>query len=170
MLYNVPSRCGVNMEPVIIQRLACDNYSNIQAIKEASGSIDQVMKIKSLCNIMIFSGDDSLSVPIMSVGGSGLVSVASNLIPNLIVSLIDYCLEDSYDQARKLFTFLHPLFKGLFIETNPCSIKVFTNETKSNSSDEVRLPLVKVNNFNANKLNEIYNVYLKDFSKKEINL
>lgn len=169
MLYNVPSRCGVNMEPIIIQRLH-DNYSNIQAIKEASGSIEQVMKIKSLCNIMIFSGDDSLSVPIMSVGGSGLVSVASNLIPNLIVSMIHYCLEDSYDQARKLFTFLYPLFKGLFIETNPVPLKYLLMKQNQTSSDEVRLPLVRVNNFNANKLNEIYNVYLRELSETEINL
>ena len=168
MLYNVPSRCGVSIDPIIVQRLY-DNYSNIQAIKEASGSIDQIMKIKSLCNIMIFSGDDSLSLPVMSIGGSGVVSVASNLIPNTIVTMIEYCLDNSYDKARQLFSFLYPLFKCLFIETNPVPLKYLLMKKGMFSSDQVRLPLVKVNEYNASKLDEIYNVYLKDLKKNVIN-
>ena len=118
---------------------------------------------------MIFSGDDSLSVPIMSIGGSGVVSVASNLIPNSIVSMIEYCLDNLYDKARQLFSFLYPLFKGLFIETNPVPLKYLLMKHGFISSDEVRLPLVKVNNYNSSKLDEIYNVYLKNFKGEVIN-
>ena len=101
---------------------------------------------------MIFSGDDSLSLPVMSIGGSGVVSVASNLIPNTIVTMIEYCLDNSYDKARQLFSFLYPLFRSLFIETNPVPLKYLLMKKGMFSSDEVRLPLVKVNEYNASKI------------------
>ena len=82
--------------------------------------------------------------------------------------MIEYCLEDSYDKARKIFSFLYPLFKGLFIETNPVPLKYLLMKQGMISSDQVRLPLVKVNEYNAIKLDEIFNVYLKEFKQNVI--
>ena len=91
IIYNVPSRCGVNIEPETVARIYHHSY-NVKAIKEASGSIDQVIQIRKLCKISILSGDDALTLPFMSVGGSGVISVISNIFPkemNLIVSAFE---------------------------------------------------------------------------------
>ena len=102
VMYNVPSRCGVNMEPETIKALY-DSFPNIVAIKEASGSLDQAIKIKSLCDIQIFSGNDNLVIPIMSIGGAGVITVAGNVYPNLIQKITEYCLKEKYSKASNLY-------------------------------------------------------------------
>ena len=104
MLYNIPSRCGVNMEPETIINLynTCDN---IKAIKEASGSLEQIRKIKGNCNIIIYSGDDVNVIPIMSLGAVGLIGVASNLIPKTLSKIVNYCLNNNYDEAQVFYQY-----------------------------------------------------------------
>tara|TARA_Y100000389_G_C17384260_1_gene476114 strand:- start:322 stop:1239 length:918 start_codon:yes stop_codon:yes gene_type:complete len=164
MLYNIPSRCGVNMEPIIVSKLFDEN-DNIMAIKEASGSLSQAIKIKSMCNIKIFSGDDSLAIPLMSIGGSGVVSVASNLIPVEIKKIIDYCMEDFYKKASELFYKYNSLFVLLFVETNPVPLKYLLKRNKLITSQYVRLPLVGLESENKIKLDIISEVLINNEKK-----
>ena len=143
ILYNIPSRCGVNMLPETIKRVFNDN-DNVLAIKEASGSMDQVMKIKSICNIKIFSGDDSLVLPIMSLGGSGVISVLSNLYPNGVFKIYNKCKLNKYDEARNYYFKFHNLIKLMFIETNPVPIKQLLFNAKFIKNNNVRLPLCEI--------------------------
>jgi len=155
MMYNVPSRCGVNMEPETIRDLfkIC---GNIVAIKEASGSISQVIKIKSLCDIQIFSGDDYLIIPIMSLGGCGVISVAGNVFPNKIEDIVRYCLDGKYEKARELFFCLDKFIENLFIETNPTPLKQILQEKKIFDKNDVRLPLFTLNIKNKDLLLKSY--------------
>ncbi|MBL7068945.1 MAG: 4-hydroxy-tetrahydrodipicolinate synthase [Candidatus Omnitrophica bacterium] len=121
MLYNVPSRTGISMKPETVARLS--KIKNIVAIKEASGSLDQVSQILSLCDIAVLSGDDSLTLPIMSLGGQGVVSVAANIIPKEVHELVRQFLNRDIEGARNRHFKLMPLFKALFIETNPIPVK-----------------------------------------------
>lgn len=164
MLYNIPSRCGINMEPEIIAKLYQEN-DNIMAIKEASGSMSQILSIKSLCEISIFSGDDSLILPIISLGGIGVVSVASNLIPKQILEIVNYCLVEDYKRARHMFYEYYGLLKMLFLETNPVPLKYFLFKNKMVSSNEVRLPLVELEEDNKMKLDIISEVFVKNQNK-----
>jgi 4-hydroxy-tetrahydrodipicolinate synthase len=121
MLYNVPSRTGISLLPETVARL--NKIDNIVAIKGASGSLDQVSRILSLCDITVLSGDDSLTLPIMSLGGKGVVSVAANIVPNEISRLVRLFLNGDVEEARKVHFKLIPLFKAMFIETNPIPVK-----------------------------------------------
>ena len=121
VLYNVPSRTGISMLPETVARLS--KVDNIVAIKEASGSLDQVSKILSLCDITVLSGDDSLTLPMMSVGAKGVISVAANVMPEEVADMVELALEGKYEEARKIHFKLMPIFKGLFIETNPIPVK-----------------------------------------------
>ena len=141
MMYNIPSRCGVSIEPKIIANLF-NSFENIVAIKEASGSIQQTLEINNLCDIVILSGDDALTLPLMSVGAKGVVSVASNIIPQKIVTLVSLYNTGHVELAYKLNKSLYSLFKGLFIDTNPIPLKYFSKEMGLSIEDSVRLPLV----------------------------
>lgn len=121
MLYNVPSRTGTNMDPKTVAELS--KVSNIVSIKEASGSVDQVSQILSLCDINVVSGDDSLTVPMMAVGATGVVSVAANVVPAEIAAMCAAANNGDFAAARKIHFTLMPLFKGLFFETNPMPVK-----------------------------------------------
>ena len=121
VLYNVPSRTGISMLPQTVARLS--KIDNIMAIKEASGSLDQVSQILSLCDITVLSGDDSLTLPMMAIGAKGVVSVAANLIPKEVADMVNYFLEGKLDKAMKLHYKMMPVFKALFIETNPIPVK-----------------------------------------------
>ena len=168
VLYNIPSRCGVNMEPETIARVF-DNCSNVLAIKEASGSMDQVMKIKSLCNIKIFAGDDALLLPMMALGGSGLISVVGNILPNEIHLVWALCNKNNYNDARILFYSFYDLIKVLFIESNPVPTKYILHAYGFINSDHMRLPLYHITD--EDKLNIIKNAYENALIKfKEFNL
>lgn len=121
VLYNVPSRTGISILPATVARLS--KINNIVAIKEASGSLDQVSQIISLCDITVLSGDDSLTLPMMAVGAKGVVSVAANILPREVAQMVDLALDGNYEGAMKLHYSLLPIFKGLFIETNPIPVK-----------------------------------------------
>ena len=155
MMYNVPSRTCVSMNPEIIANLY-NSFDNIKAIKEASGSISQALEIKSLCDIVILSGDDSLTLPLMSVGGDGVVSVASNLFPKHILALVNIYKSNNLNLATKLNKNLYPLFKNLFIDTNPVPLKYLMVRYNLATDDSVRLPLVKIQSDEVkNTLNEM---------------
>lgn len=123
LLYNVPGRTGVNMLPETVLRLA--ELKNVVAVKEASGILDQSSQILSTCpeTFYVFSGDDSLTLPILSVGGSGVVSVAAHLVARDIRSMIDSYGEGKIDAAREIHLRLFKLFRVLFITTNPVPVK-----------------------------------------------
>ncbi len=121
MLYNVPSRTGVCMKPETIARLS--KVSNIVAVKEASGSMDQISKIISLCDIDILSGDDSMTIPMMSIGACGVVSVAANIIPEKISKMTNDALNGDFKSAGSMHNDVFELCKSLFIETNPIPVK-----------------------------------------------
>lgn len=138
ILYNVPSRTGVSIAPETVAKLA--EIKNIVGIKEASGSIDQASQILQLCNITVLSGDDSLTLPIMAVGGKGVVSVAANIVPKDTAKMVrDFSngrLKDAQEMHRKLF----PLCRAMFIETNPIPVKTAMC-LLGRLNGEMRLPL-----------------------------
>ena len=143
IMYNIPSRCGVSMTPEVIANLY-NSFNNIKAIKEATCSIQQSLDIMNLCDIMILSGDDSLTLPLMSIGGRGVVSVASNLIPKLMLKLVELYLNNNLDLATNLNNKLYPLFKSLFLDTNPVPLKYLVHKIGLAEDPSVRLPLVGI--------------------------
>ena len=151
MLYNVPSRCGVNMTPETVSDVF-NSCNNACAIKEASGSISQSISIRSLCDIQIFSGDDGLVVPIMSIGGSGLISVVSNILPNEINRVYELCKSNDYKNATSEYLKLNEICKNLFIETNPVPGKELLKHIGVFKTSTPRLPLVKMSPENKEKL------------------
>lgn len=139
MLYNVPGRTGTKIEPETIAKLS--KVPNIVSIKEACGSVDQVTQILSLCDIEVVSGDDSLTLPMMSVGASGVVSVAANVVPAEVSALCAAAARNDYPAAREIHYRLAPLFKGLFFETNPMPVKGALSRMGM-IENVLRLPLV----------------------------
>ena len=143
ILYNVPSRSGVNIEPTTVARIYNDFPFKVIGIKEASGSIEQVMKIKSLCKIKILSGDDLLVLPFMAVGAEGVISVVSNIIPSEMKLMVEHFKEGNVMEASKIFYELYNLMKLCFVESNPVPLKYLLSQT-INTLPIVRLPLVEL--------------------------
>ena len=127
VVYNIPSRTGVNMNPETTVRLS--EHELIIGIKEASGSLDTVSTIRALANpeFLIYSGDDSLTLPMLSIGANGVISVASHLVGNYLTEMIDSFFIGKVDDARRIHLELFPLFKGLFFITNPIAVKAALN-------------------------------------------
>lgn len=140
--YNVPGRTGVNMMPETIRKLA--EVKNIVGIKEASGSIDQVTAIKTLMpqEFLIYSGDDSLTLPMLAVGAHGVISVASHLAAKRMKEMIDLYFLGRVEESRKIHLSLYPLFKALFITTNPIPVKKALS-LMGLPSGALRLPLTE---------------------------
>jgi 4-hydroxy-tetrahydrodipicolinate synthase len=138
VLYNIPGRTGITMSPQTVARLA--KHRNIVAIKEATGDMNIVGEIRALCDIILISGDDSLTVPIMSIGGRGVISVLSNAFPAQIKSLTKLCQANQYDQAAALHRKLFPLMRAMFLDGNPVGIK-HAMKVAGLDTGELRLPL-----------------------------
>jgi len=138
VLYNIPGRTGVTMSPATVARLA--KHRNIVAIKESTGDMNIAAEIRALCDIILLSGDDSLTVPIMSIGGRGVISVLSNAIPAQIKSLTKLCQANQYDQAAALHRKLFPLMRAMFLDGNPVGIK-HAMKVAGLDTGELRLPL-----------------------------
>jgi 4-hydroxy-tetrahydrodipicolinate synthase len=138
VLYNIPGRTGVTMSAQTVARLS--KHRNIVAIKEATGDLNMSGEIRSLCDITLISGDDSLTVPIMAVGGRGVISVLSNVIPQQIKSLTKMCLAGQYEQAANLHRKLFPLMRAMFLDGNPVGIK-HAMKFAGLDTGELRLPL-----------------------------
>ena len=124
ILYNIASRTGVNIEPETIAKLASD-CKNIVAVKEASGSLDQMSRVKQLApkNFELISGDDSLTLPILSIGGTGIISVVANIVPRDVADLVAEFEKGNLKRTQEIHYKLLPLIKAMFIETNPIPIK-----------------------------------------------
>lgn len=156
VLYNVPSRTGISILPETVARLS--KIKNIVAIKEASGSLDQVSQILSLCDITVLSGDDSLTLPILAVGGKGVVSVVANVAPSDVASMVAKFLKGDIEGAKKLHYKLLPLCKAMFIETNPICVKTAMG-LMGLCDSYLRLPLCEMQPGNVSKLKEVMKSY-----------
>jgi len=164
VLYNVPSRTGISILPETVAKLS--KIDNIVAIKEASGSLDQVSKIISLCDITVLSGDDSLTVPMMSIGAKGVISVIANIAPADVAKMVEYALDENFKEARKMHYKLLPLFKGMFIETNPIPIKASLELVGILENVEWRLPLCEPEKGTVEKLKKVLSDYGFKITKK----
>jgi len=123
IIYNIPGRTGKNIETDTLLRLA--EHRNIVGVKEASGSIPQIMDVLSQRSegFTVLSGDDNLTLPVMALGGDGVISVASNIAPQQVSAMVAEALQGNWSEARSYHYHLLPLFKALFLETNPIPIK-----------------------------------------------
>src|SRR5213594_4094279 len=162
MLYNIPGRCGVDIGPETVARLAKE-CRNIVSIKEASGSVERVSELRARLpeSFTILSGDDSLTLPFMSVGAVGVVSVASNLFPAEICALVRAYECGDGKLALNLHRKMFPLFKDLFIEPNPMPIKTALGWHGA-MSNEVRLPLCEMSESNQARLRKTLDEFVRD--------
>ncbi|EOD00892.1 4-hydroxy-tetrahydrodipicolinate synthase [Caldisalinibacter kiritimatiensis] len=161
IVYNVPGRTGVNILPKTLATLS--KHPNIKAVKEASGNISQVAEIARLCpnDFDIYSGNDDIIVPVLSVGGKGVISVVANILPKDTHDIVIKYLEGNVDEARELQLKMKGLIDALFIETNPIPIKTAMNLLGMDVGD-LRLPLTNMTEENTNILiNELENYGLK---------
>jgi 4-hydroxy-tetrahydrodipicolinate synthase len=138
VLYNVPGRTGREIAVDTVVKLA--EHSNIVAIKDAGGSVDRVSAIINACDIAVLSGDDSLTLPMMSVGGKGVVSVASNICPGPMTEMTHSALEGNWTRARELHHEYYKLFCEMFLESNPIPVKA-AMAMKGLIEESYRLPL-----------------------------
>lgn len=143
ILYNVPSRTGIGISADTCKALS--QHPNINGIKEASGDISLAAKIRSLCgdDLYIWSGNDDCTIPLMSLGALGVISVASNIVPGAVAKLCALCLEGSYAEATELYAKYASLFSALFIETNPMPVKAAL-KMMGMDSGILRLPLTEI--------------------------
>lgn len=141
VIYNVPARTGVAIAAETVARLS--EHPRVAAIKEASGSVDQTSAIRSRCDIAVLAGDDSLYLPLLAVGARGVVSVAAHLVPTELVTLHRHFRAGETPAAEEIHRRLYPLFRALFLETNPAPVK-HALESLGFGSSELRLPLVEV--------------------------
>ncbi len=157
IVYNIPGRTGINIEPNTMALMFKDN-KNINCIKDAAGNLAQTSAtFEALANIgckdfTLMSGDDGLALPMMSIGATGVISVLSNAFPNQISQMVDYALKNDFENARNIHTKFFPLMTGIFIETNPSPVKEMMYQMGLISSANTRLPLVDVREDTKQKL------------------
>ena len=149
ILYNVPGRAGCEIAVPTVAELA--KHPQVVAVKEAAGSVDRVSRLKAACEIDVFSGDDGLTLPMMSVGGCGVISVASNVAPRAVADLVHAAAAGRWDEARALHYRYYALFNDVFIETNPIPIKA-AMEMAGLGPAIYRLPLCELAPANREKL------------------
>jgi len=154
ILYNVPGRTGVNMLPETVLRLS--EIDNIVGIKEASGSLSQMSDIIGLCgeNLVVLSGDDSVILPLLSIGGKGVVSVSANIVPSYVAQIVNEFNKGNFDEARRLHYKLRSLNEAMFFETNPIPVKTSLS-LMGKISGELRLPLSPMSKANLEKLKKV---------------
>lgn len=156
ILYNIPGRSAVALTPETVARLA--KIETIVGIKEATGSMDQTSHILSLCDIIVLSGDDSLTLPLLALGAKGVISVLSNLVPEVVSQMVDAYFAGNHGKAQKLHYKMFPLCRAMFIETNPMPIKR-AMKLMGLCGDEIRLPLCQMQPANEKLLVQA----MKDF-------
>jgi len=159
ILYNIASRTGVNIEPETIAKLSGD-CKNIVGVKEASGNLDQMSRIKSLCGkgFALISGDDSLTLPILAIGGTGIISVVANIVPKDVADLVAEFQKGNIEKARQIHYKLLPLIKAIFIETNPIPVKTAMGLLGMCCPD-LRLPMCSMLPENLERLKKALNDY-----------
>jgi len=152
VLYNHPGRTGINFLPASVKEL-CTRAENVVAMKEASGDINQMMELHELCGdrLVLLSGDDGNLLPFMAIGGKGIISVISNLLPAEVKKVVTLWNGGTIAEAKKEFYRLLPLSRAMFLETNPVGIKA-AMAMAGICSEELRLPLVGMSDDNRAKL------------------
>ena len=160
ILYNIPGRTGINMDPETISTLAHE-YSNVAGVKEASANFTQISNIIEITRgleFSVISGDDGLTLPMMALGATGVISVTADILPKQMGRLAQLCLEGNFAKARDVHYQLAPLFKALFIETNPIPIKKAC-DLLGLAGGPLRLPLTTMAEPNVVKLKEMLAAY-----------
>lgn len=160
LLYNIPGRSVVNMTAETTLQLASD-FQNIQGIKEASGNLEQMAQIirEAPEGFSVYSGDDSLTLPLLAIGGAGIISVSSHVVGSEMKQMIEAFERGDVQTAAKMHQTLLPVFQALFAEPNPVPLKTVLN-AKGIEVGEVRLPLVALQNEEA--LNDVWNRWEKE--------
>ena len=156
VLYSIPSRCGIEISTDTVCRLR-DKFPHVMALKEAGGQSAKVSETISRIDrdFVVLSGDDGLTLPFMSCGAQGVVSVASNLVPEVVLELVHHALNGDYLKAREIHLSNYNLFTDLFCEPNPVPVKILMQFAGMIESAEVRLPLTPPSASNLNLLKEI---------------
>jgi len=159
ILYNIPSRTGVEIAPETIYRLVKE-HENIIGSKESTPNMDRISELKRLLgdNFTILSGDDSLTLPMMALGARGVISVANNIMPREVKQMVDYALKGDFKKAREMHYYLYELFKVLFIETNPIPVKTAC-WALGMCEKEFRLPMCEMKPENERKLISVLKAY-----------
>ena len=154
ILYNIPSRTSVTLSAETVARLA--ELPNIVGIKDSTLSVSMVSDVRRLCgeDFAILSGDDPMTLPVMSLGGNGVISVASNVAPAAVSEMVKALNSEDFERGRELHYELFPLFRALFLETNPIPVKAAAS-LLGLCSDEMRLPLVPMSGENLLKLQKV---------------
>jgi 4-hydroxy-tetrahydrodipicolinate synthase len=154
ILYNIPGRTSVTIEAETTARLA--EIPNIVGTKEATLSMNMAMDVMSLCgeDFDVLSGDDPVTLPMMSLGGRGVISVASNVAPAAVSDMVNALLEGDWERGRELHYDLLPLFRALFVETNPIPVKTAAS-ILGLCSDEMRLPMIPLQGDNLDTLRRV---------------
>ncbi|MCR4665962.1 MAG: 4-hydroxy-tetrahydrodipicolinate synthase [Desulfovibrio sp.] len=159
ILYNVPGRTGCNMLPPVLGRLARD-FSNIIGVKEATGNLAQGSEVIEACpeDFLVLSGDDFTAFPLMAIGGAGVISVSSNIVPRKMSAMCDAYERGDLDMARSIHHELFALHKAMFIETNPAPVKK-SLELMGQMSGDVRLPLCSMTDAHVEELRKVLASY-----------
>ncbi|MDD1676341.1 MAG: 4-hydroxy-tetrahydrodipicolinate synthase [Methanomicrobiales archaeon] len=160
VMYNVPGRTGQNLEPDLVAELA--GHPNIVGIKEASGNLGQISRVIEETRgkeFMVTSGDDNLTLPIIALGGAGVISVAANVVPKEMVEMCGAAAAGDLDRARQQHYFLSPLFRALFIDTNPIPVKKAV-ELAGMAAGPVRLPLDDLDAAKTAQLSSVLSRYV----------
>ncbi|MBI3312457.1 MAG: 4-hydroxy-tetrahydrodipicolinate synthase [Candidatus Omnitrophica bacterium] len=159
VIYNIASRTGVNIEPETFGRLA--KLKNIVGVKESSGSLEQMSRIKAACpeRFALISGDDALTLPVLAIGGTGVISVAANLVPKETARLVAAFEKGRLAEAQKIHYDLLPLVKTLFIETNPIPVKTAMGLAGLIENAALRLPMCPMAPANLTRLREVLRSY-----------
>lgn len=158
IVYNIASRTGVNITPETMARLA--KIKNVIGVKEASGNLNQMSEIRKLCGsgFGLISGDDSLTLPILSIGGAGVISVVANIIPRDVADMVEAFAEGDIQQAQRLHYKMLPLINAMFIETNPIPVKT-AMAMMGMIEPDLRLPMCGMSKENHARLRTALNLY-----------
>jgi len=158
IVYNIKGRTGINIDTNTLLKIA--EHKNIVGVKEASGDLNQINDVITNRpeNFTVLSGDDSISLDLISIGGDGVVSVASNIVPDKIAELIEYSLDENHDAARKIHHYLSEMFEKLFIETNPLPVKYIASKMGL-CKLKYRLPMCSPEEKSKKILDELLNNY-----------
>lgn len=157
VVYNIKGRTGTNIETPTLKKIA--DLENVIGVKEASGDINQMMDvIDTIPELAVYSGDDVMTFPLVCLGGQGVISVVSNLLPGKVVEMTIAALEGELERARKLHFELLPLFRAAFYETNPGPIKYAMNQSGL-AAGPLRLPLVEMNPENKTRMDAVLSLF-----------
>jgi 4-hydroxy-tetrahydrodipicolinate synthase len=159
ILYNIAGRTARNIEPDLMAKLASD-FKNIAGVKEASGSLEQMLRIKEMCpkDFVLTSGDDALTLPVLAIGGVGVISVAANIVPRDVAALINAFNKGDLKKAQEINLKLMALIRALFIETNPIPVKKAC-ELMGLCNGALRLPMCDMEETNLSKLKQALKIY-----------